>query len=106
MADTLRYAVLIAPPEQLRALEIAKVLGVLRKVPFHDMVGAARRSWGIVEQNIEEQEARRIAEALSKSGVGAMAVPSALIEAPPSALMVSKIDISEVELEGRAWGRL
>ncbi|MBI3554025.1 MAG: hypothetical protein HY077_16130 [Elusimicrobia bacterium] len=91
MSDApLRYAVLLSKPEEFRPVEIARALAGVKKVPEQDLVPAARRCWGIVEDDLPEAGARELVAALEKAGLGAVAVPRGLIEEPAP---VSKVHL-------------
>ena len=92
--EPLGYAALIADPEHFRPAAIAGALAALRKVPVHDVAGAARKCWGIVEENVSEADARRTVEELARAGLSALAVPSALLEDLPSPQPVARLTLS------------
>lgn len=111
----LKYAVLISEPGHLKPVEIAKVLAVFRRVPVQDVVPAARKSWGILEENLEDGTAREMADSLKAAGLGAIALPQGLMEDLPSAQAVSKMPFSTEglfpelvpgQLERIPWERL
>jgi hypothetical protein len=81
--EPLRYAVLLAKPEDFKALELARALAAMRKVPEQDMIPAAKRSWGIVEQDLSQEQAAELEGGLSKAGIASFSLPSKLIEELP-----------------------
>lgn len=84
--EPLRYAVLLAKPEEFKALELARALAAIRKVPEQDMIPAAKRCWGIVEQDLAQDQASAIEAALAKAGLMVFLIPNKLIEELPPVL--------------------
>ncbi len=83
--EPLRYAVLIGKPEDLKPVELARALARHKKVPEHDLAGAAKRCWGIVEEDASEAAAKELAGALTAAKISALAVPKTLLEELPPA---------------------
>jgi hypothetical protein len=81
--EPLRYAVLLSKPEDFKALELARALAAIRKVPEQDMIPPAKHSWGIVEQDLDQGQAGELEAALSRAGIAAFSLPSKLIEELP-----------------------
>lgn len=82
--EPLRYAVILAAAEHFKPVEIARALAALKKVPEQDLVPAARRCWGLIEEDIDEASARELSAGLDKAGLAALAVPKNLIEDLPA----------------------
>ncbi|MFH1726219.1 MAG: hypothetical protein ABII00_16540 [Elusimicrobiota bacterium] len=89
----LRYAVLLIKQEFLRPPEIAHVLAAVRKVPFHDVIPAAKSSWGIIAGDLEKKAAQELAGLLSGSDLGALAIPRTLIEDLPPARKAAELGL-------------
>jgi len=92
--ESLSYAVLISEQEQLRPADIARALAASRKVPFQDMMQAARKCWGIVEDGLSKPDAEAAARALNGAGLKSIAIPSALVEDLPPAEPVARMQFS------------
>jgi len=86
--DASRYAVLLERPEDLQPARLAAALARHRGIPLQDAARQARHAWGIVGEDLEEPEARRLAEALGEAGLGGIVLPHHRLAAlPPPALM-------------------
>lgn len=85
---------LIVPP-------IAKALARARGIPIQDAAFAARRSWGILEENIGKSQAAELVNFLKKEGVGSVAIPCALMEELPPPKEIQSLELGRGKI--RAW---
>lgn len=79
----LRYAVILTNPEHLDVPRLAEALARFNKVAAVDAAPAARRSWGIVADDLEKGRAEALAAELARSGLEGLALPNNLIEDLP-----------------------
>src|SRR6266581_4084029 len=85
VAEDSRYAVILARPETRDPMALAKALAAARKTPLQDQMMAAKNGWGILAENIGEEEAKALAQALRSSGVESVVCPSSsLVRLPPA----------------------
>jgi len=64
-------------------LVLAKALAAARKTPVQDQMIDARKSWGIVAEDLAEEEANELVQVLLASGVASAVCPaSSLVELP------------------------
>ena len=85
VAEDSRYAVLLARPEARDPMALAKALAAARKTPLQDQMMAAKNGWGILAENLGEEEAKALAQALRSSGVESVVCPSSsLVRLPPA----------------------
>lgn len=82
MAD--RYAVLVESQDDLKVPVVAEALAAWKGVPVADAIIAARRCWGLSVESEEKPAADKLAGLLQSRGVGALAVPSSLLEELPA----------------------
>jgi hypothetical protein len=83
MSEATAFAVILTRPEQREPMVLARALASIRKTPVQDQVMPAKSGWGIVAENLNAEEARRLVEGLSQAGLESKAVP-ALSPLPPA----------------------
>ena len=71
-------------------MALAKALAAVRKTPLQDQMIAAKRSWGILAENLSETDAQDLVQQLRPGGVETIMLPqsalTSLPEAKPAAL--------------------
>lgn len=92
------YAVIIADDASLRPMDIARALAAARKVPALDLMGAARRSWGIIEEAISKEAAEAVQQALAKGNIAALVIPTGLLEDIPPIIPATALEFSGASL--------
>lgn len=92
------YAVLIADDASLRPADIARALAAARKVPTLDLMGPARRSWGIIEEGVSKAAADDTRRALAQGGLAALAVPIGLMEDVPALSSTASLELTGDQL--------
>ncbi len=88
------HAAVLRRPEQFQPGAVAAVLARRAKAPALDFIGPARRNWGVIAEALPAEEAQALAAELSCAGLDAAAIPQSLLESPPEAELVSKIELS------------
>ena len=88
------YAVLVADEASLRPADIARALAAARKVPTLDLMGPARRAWGIIEEGVTKAGAEETRRALAQAGLAALAVPAGLLEDLPPPASAASLELS------------
>lgn len=73
-------------------MALARVLASLRGTPVQDQVLLAKRSWGIVDEDLSEAGARALTEGLRASGVECLACHSSALVELPEAESATKVD--------------
>ncbi len=91
-AEQTPFHVLLAQPERLEPMALARVLAAIRGTPVQDQVLGAKRSWGIVGEDLSEAEARELVGALRAADVECLACRSASLAELPEAEPVTKRD--------------
>lgn len=88
------YAVLVADDASLRPADIARALAAARKVPALDLMGPARRAWGIIEEGVSKGAADETQRALAQGGIAALAVPTGLLEDIPALSPAASLELT------------
>ena len=71
---------------------LAKALAAARKTPVLDQMIVARNSWGIVGEDLAEEEASVLLEILLSSGVASVACPASSLVELPSAEVATTLE--------------
>lgn len=88
------HAVVLRAPTRFDMKAVAAVLAGCGLLTAENWLPVVRRCWGIVAEPSVAEEAEALATALSAAGLAAVAVPVSLLEEPPTALIVTKADLS------------
>ena len=106
------HAVLLRDPARDLNL-VAVALAARSKLSPENWMPALRRNWGILLEPSSAEEAEALANALTKAGHAAVAVPVSLLEDPPAPVLVAKaelwgdgFDVVAGESERLSWSRL
>jgi len=84
MSDGGRFILLQRDRLAQDPMKLAKALADVRGTPVQDQVLEAKRTWGIIAEDLSEGEARTLGKALRSSGIDCAVGPaSALVELPP-----------------------
>jgi len=79
-----RFAVIRVDPESHDPMVLAKALATIRETPVHDQVLIAKSAWGIVANDLSQDEANALGKALRAMDIECAVGPtSALAELPP-----------------------
>lgn len=81
----LRYAVLLADASGFKPGALAQALGPALKKPAQDLIVPVRKGRGLLADDLSQEEAQRVAQALAEKSVTALAVPRGLLEDLPKA---------------------
>lgn len=92
MSDTDRFSLIQLERASPDPMALARALASVRDTPVQDQVIAARRAWGIVAEDLPEEEARTLAQALRPSGVECAVAPAASVADLPAAEPATTID--------------
>jgi hypothetical protein len=86
-----RFHVLLARGEGRDPMALARVLAGMRGTPVHDQVLAAKRSWGIVGEDLSEAQAREMAKELRGAQMECLVCSRSALVALPEAEPARKI---------------
>lgn len=92
MTDTARFALIQRDRLSWDPTELAKALATVRETPVHDQAAAARRAWGIVADDLSQEEAQELGKALRSAGVECAVGPTAALAKVPSAEIVHSVE--------------
>jgi hypothetical protein len=83
MSETSLCMVVLTKRELPEPMVLAKALAAARKTPLQDQVRTAKKAWGIVAENVKEDEAKTLVERLDACGIASAAMPMpALVPLP------------------------
>src|SRR5262245_22391592 len=88
----LRYAVVVARPEELKLQDVAKALSAFRKVPLQDAARIARSCWGLPAENLGKDAAQKLSGHLKETGIESVVIPENLIEEAPAPAPVISLE--------------
>lgn len=91
-AEQTPFLVLLAQPQKLDPMALARILAASRGTPLQDQVLLAKRSWGIVGEDLSEAEARELAGALRGADVECLVCTSSSLVELPEAEPATKRD--------------
>jgi hypothetical protein len=78
------FAVILARSEARDPVALAKALAAARKTPLQDQMVFAKSCWGILAENVSQQDADALAQGLKQSGIESVVCPSStLLQLPP-----------------------
>jgi hypothetical protein len=92
VSATAPFHVLLAYSEVRDHMALARALAATRQTPVQDQVLAAKRAWGIVAEDLEEQEATALARDLSAAGIESFACPGTALTPLPDTEQVRTRD--------------
>lgn len=88
------HAVVLREPARFDPKAVSAVLAGRSTLPAESWLPAVRRGWGVLAESSPAEEAEALAAALVAAGFAAVAVPVGLLEAPPAAAAVTKIELA------------
>lgn len=96
----LRYSVLISKPQDFQPGKIAQALAHFQKIPAQDAAPAARKCWGIIEEDLEKKKAEELVACLKESGLESFTIPRGLLEDLPPLSPVPRLELEESGIRG------
>lgn len=88
------HAALLRAPASFEPRLVAAVLAKRSALSAENWLPVVRRSWGIISEPSEAEDAESLAAALTAAGQPALAVPVSLLEEPPPEVVVTKAELS------------
>ena len=80
-----RFSVLLTDRTARDPMALAKALAAARKTPVQDQVAIARKSWGVIAENLSSDEAQGLSKSLQASGIPSVVCLSSSMPALPPA---------------------
>jgi len=85
MGDGLPFAVLLSDRNSKDPVALAKALAAARKTPLQDQMVFAKSCWGILAENLGQEEAQNLKLSLGQAGVQTIVCPNASLVLLPAA---------------------
>ena len=85
---------------------VAAALAARSQLTAENWMPALRKNWGILLEPSAAEEAEAVAEALTKAGHAAVAVPVGLLDEPPASVFAAKAELSREGFDSDAAERL
>ncbi len=92
------HVVLLQDPRGVEAGVLGRFFSGSLKIPLIDAQHRARRAWGVLGENLSEEDARRLAAEATAVGIPAAAFPSGTLKPLPPPVMVQRAELPEVGL--------
>src|SRR5438132_9031001 len=85
------YSVILADRGARDPMALAKALAAARNTPLQDQVATARKSWGIVAENLSREEAQSMSNSLAAAAIQNVICPGPSIASLPEAEMATTV---------------
>jgi len=95
------FAVIIESEHDLNFGSISRALAAWRQVPLQDATFQAKKCWGIVDENLTEENARRLVQFLSDAKIRSIITPQNKLPLLPAKIELHHVFIVEAGLTGK-----
>jgi hypothetical protein len=87
-----RFSVILSSQDKRDPMGLAKALAAIRKTPLQDQLLPAKRGWGVIETNLEEDAAKQLHLQLQTTGIHCSIVADSDFSQPPAAETIKQLD--------------
>ena len=96
MDDSLRFSLLLADRKAHEPVALAKALAAARKTPLQDQMVFSKSCWGIVAENLGQEEVQSLKVSLGPTGIQTIVCPSASLASLPKAETANTLQLLSV----------